>query len=286
MADGFDCFRVSSASRLREYLTAADEVESGKPGAQAELTALVRKYLDDGGGVLILTGLPADRARGERAVLRATRLIGEPVPQNREGTVVREVRDRGMDISQRGRTRYSDSRSGGDLHTDGAEASLPAPDVFILFCVRQSAQGGSLQCLHFRDVAPALGPQVVSTLRLPFHFDRRGDQQPGEPPTTAKPVLFTQRDRQAITYLRSYIEHGHDHPDVPPLTVGQRDALDTLDSVIATSAATVTGKLREGELALFDNLSLLHGRTEFRDDPDHPRLLLRTWVRRGTNEAS
>jgi len=35
-----------------------------------------------------------------------------------------------------------------------------------------------------------------------------------------------------------------------------------------------------GELALFDNLSLLHGRTEFHDEPDRGRLLLRTWVRR------
>jgi hypothetical protein len=286
LADGFDCFRVSMAGRLGEYLTAAEDVESDSRGAQEELAALVRRFLDDGRGVLVLTGLPADRKTGERAVLRASRLIGEPAPQNREGTLVREVRDRGMTISQRGRTRYSDSRFGGDLHTDGAEAALPAPDVFILFCVRQSARGGALRCLHLRDIAPALGPDTVSTLRLPFHFDRRGDQQAGEPPTTAKPVLFTQRDRQAITYLRSYIEHGHDHAQVPPLTAGQRAALAALDSVIATSTAILTGKLREGDLALFDNLSLLHGRTEFRDDPDHTRLLLRTWVRRGMTRAS
>jgi len=286
LADGFDCFRVLTAGSLREYLTAADDAESHQDGARAELTALVRQYLDDGGGVLILTGLPVDRVRSERAVLRATRLLGQPVPQNREGSLVREVRDRGMSISQRGRTRYSDSRFGGDLHTDGAEAPLPAPDVFILFCVRQTAQGGALRCLHIRDIEPALGPEIVSTLRLPFHFDRRGDQEAGELPTTAKPVLFTQRERPAISYLRSYIEHGHDCPDVPPLTAGQRAALDALDSVIATSAATLTGKLHEGELALFDNLSLLHGRTEFRDDPDHTRLLLRTWVRRGMTGQS
>ena len=286
MADGFDCFRVPVTGGLWEYLTAARGAESGKHAARAELTVLVSQYLDDGGGVLILAGLPADRASGERAILRVTRLLGEPVPQNREGTVVREVRDRGMSISQRGRARYSDSRFGGDLHTDGAEASLPVPDVFVLFCVRQSAQGGAMQCLHLRDIEPVLGPRAVSTLRSPFHFDRRGDQRAGEPPTTAKPVLFTQRERPAITYLRSYIEHGHSHPDVPPLTVDQRAALDALDTVVATSAASMTGKLCEGDLALFDNLSLLHGRTEFSDDPQRPRLLLRTWVRRGVTEAS
>ncbi|MFI0774116.1 TauD/TfdA family dioxygenase [Streptomyces sp. NPDC021212] len=280
--DGFDGVRVEAAGPLRDYLTSADEGAADREAARADLAPLVREHLDDGAGVLVLTGLPADRERAERAVLRATRLIGEPLPQNREGTLVREVRDRGMSISQRGRTRYSDSRFGGDLHTDGAEAPLPAPDVFTLFCVRQSLRGGALQCLHVRDVVRALEPEVLDTLRAPFRFDRRGDQQPGEDPTTAKPVLFTQRDRPAITYLRSYIEHGHDHPHVPALTGAQRTALDALDALIASSTTLLTGKLREGELALFDNLSLLHGRTEFTDEPDHTRLLLRTWIRRTT----
>jgi hypothetical protein len=285
LTDGFDQVRVAVAGHLRDYLTAADESTADADAARAELTALVGEYLDDGIGVLVLMGLPSDQDSGERAVLRATRLIGEPLPQNREGTLVREVRDRGMSISQRGRTRYSDSRFGGDLHTDGAEAPLPAPDVFTLFCVRQSARGGALQCLHVREVERALAPDVLATLRTPFRFDRRGDQEPGQDSTTAKPVLFRQRGRSAITYLRSYIEHGHEHPGVPPLTPDQRAALDTLDALIASGPAIVTGKLREGELALFDNLSLLHGRTEFEDEPDHTRLLLRTWVRRADEQS-
>lgn len=285
LTDGFDRVRVAVAGPLREYLTTPDERNASADAARAELAALVGVYLDDGAGVLVLTGLPADRDGGERAVLRATRLLGEPLPQNREGTLIREVRDRGMSIGQRGRTRYSDSRFGGDLHTDGAEAPLPAPDVFTLFCVRQSVRGGALQCLHVREVERALDPDVLATLRAPFRFDRRGDQKPGQDPTTAKPVLFSQRGRPAITYLRSYIDHGHDHPGVPPLTTTQRAALDALDALISSSPAVMTGKLRQGELALFDNLSLLHGRTEFQDEPDHTRLLLRTWVRRAAEPS-
>lgn len=285
-ADGFDRFRVPATGYLKSHLAAVDDTAVTRDRAQAELAALMRTYLDAGGGVLVLTGLPTARAAGEQAVLRATRLMGEPLPQNREGTLVREVRDRGLTISQQGRTRYSDSRFGGDLHTDGAEAPLPAPDAFTLFCVRQATHGGALQCLHVRDIEPALGPAAARMLRRPFHFDRRGDQEAGEPPTVAKPVLFTQRGRPAITYLRSYIEHGHDHPGTPPLTADHRSALDALDTVIATSTAVLTGKLREGELAVFDNLSLLHGRTEFHDDPDHTRLLLRTWVRRSRSGPS
>ncbi|MER5969549.1 TauD/TfdA family dioxygenase [Streptomyces sp. NPDC002055] len=279
-ADGFDEVRVAVTGSLRSCLTETDPSTADTEAAAAELAKLVGIHLDDGAGVLVLTGLPTDPEGAERAVLRATGLLGEPLPQNREGTLVREVRDRGMSISQRGRTRYSDSRFGGDLHTDGAEAPLPAPDVFTLFCVRQSVRGGALQCLHVREVERSLDAETLATLRAPFRFDRRGDQTAGGDPTTAKPVLFTQRGRPAISYLRSYIDQGHDHPGVPGLTGAQRAALDALDALIAAGPALLTGKLREGELALFDNLSLLHGRTEFQDEPDRTRLLLRTWVRR------
>ncbi|MFB7178763.1 TauD/TfdA family dioxygenase [Streptomyces sp. NPDC056257] len=274
--------RVAVTGRLKEFLTAPDESTADADAARAQLEELVLGYLDGAAGVLVLTDLPADQEHGERAVLRATRLLGTPLPQNREGTLIREVRDRGASISQRGRVRYSDTRFGGDLHTDGAEAALPAPDIFTLFCVRQSAVGGALSCLHIRDLEKDLAPDVLRTLREPFHFDRRGDQQEGGARTVTKPVLFTQRNRPAVTYLRSYIDQGHDHPEVPALTEAQRASLDALDSAIGASRAVVTGKLNEGELALFDNLSLLHGRTEFQDDSDHTRLLLRTWVRRDT----
>ncbi|MFG2985031.1 TauD/TfdA family dioxygenase [Streptomyces sp. NPDC048258] len=266
---------------LQEYLTAEDVAEADADSARARLRELTREHLYAGTGVLVLTGFAPGREAGERAVLRTTRLLGEPLPQNREGTLIREVRDRGASISQRGRIRYSDTRFGGDLHTDGAEAPLPAPDVFTLFCVRQSADGGALRCVHVSELEGLLSPEVRTVLREPFHFDRRGDQADGGSPTTVKPVLFTQHGRTAITYLRSYIEQGHDHPGVPPLTGAQRAALDALDEAVERSTRAVVGKLREGELALFDNLSVLHGRTEFQDSAHHTRLLLRTWVRRG-----
>jgi hypothetical protein len=41
-----------------------------------------------------------------------------------------------------------------------------------------------------------------------------------------KPVLFTQNGQQAITYLRVYIEQGHQHPGIRALSAEQRTALD------------------------------------------------------------
>ncbi|MFI6172682.1 TauD/TfdA family dioxygenase [Nocardia sp. NPDC051052] len=281
-SDGFDECRVPISGALRTLLLSAEELDPEQRSAtRLELLELLRRYVDDGPGLLVLTGIPVEIDVARAALLRLTSLLGAPLPQNREGLLVKDVRDRGTAIGEGERARYSDSRFGGNLHTDGVEAPLPAPEVFTLLCVRQSERGGALQVVHVRDLVRALSewPEVLETLREPFHFDRRGDQERGEPPTVRKPVLFEQRERQAIAYLRSYIELGHEHSSSTPLTDRQRRALDTLDRIIGTLALTRVGKLREGELAIFDNLSLLHGRTEFEDDFAHTRLLLRTWIR-------
>lgn len=280
--DGFDVARVAVPSEVLDYAVTVDQDDRAAESASAGLAALMRAYVDAGPGVLVLTGLPVESAVAERVVVRVSRLLGTVLPQNREGTLVREVRDRGMALGEGERGRYSDSRFGGSLHTDGAEAPLPAPELFTLLCVRQSRIGGALQFVHVRDLLAALADrqEVLAVLRAPFHVDRRGDQEPGEPPTTTKPILFHQGGRPAITYLRGYVERGHEHPGVPPLTESQLTALDTLDALVGSGEHARTGKLREGELAIFDNLSLLHGRTEFQDDPARTRLLLRTWIRR------
>jgi alpha-ketoglutarate-dependent taurine dioxygenase len=282
--DAFDESRVVLSGNLQEFLDASETSPDVSQAARRELDAMVRHHVDAGSGVLVLTGVPSDVDAGRRMLVKFSKLLGETLPQDGEGTVLREVRDRGTAIGEGARARYSDSRFGGNLHTDGAERPLPAPELFTLLCVRQSEIGGALQFVHIRDLVRALSdrPDVISALRAPFQFDRRGDQPPGDPPTTEKPVLFQQRGRDAITYLRSYIDRGHEHPFTPPLSQVQLNALDALDSVVNSAEYTKVGNLRAGELALFDNLSLLHGRTEFQDRPDHTRLLLRTWVRRGT----
>ncbi|PPK67171.1 TauD/TfdA family dioxygenase [Actinokineospora auranticolor] len=280
--DGFDVCRVEVPDVVGAALTDDREPDQGLAEAAREsLSRLVREHVDDGTGLLVLTGLPAEPEPAERALNRLSALLGESLPQNLEGLIVKHVRDRGTAIGEGARARYSDSRFGGNLHTDGVERPLPAPELFTLYCVRQSVRGGALQLVHVREIVRELSarPDVLRVLREPFHFDRRGDQQPGEPPTVAKPILFEQRGRQGIAYLRSYIELGHAHSGSPALSAEQAAALDALDEVVGGLASSMVGKLREGELAIFDNLSLLHGRTEFQDDPTRARLLLRTWIR-------
>lgn len=280
--DGFDAVRVGVDGALADVLLHGADDETTVTAARTALAALAAEHVDRGPGVLVLTGLPDDEAAGSVTISRVSSMLGDLLPQDRHGTLVREVRDRGGAVTEPGTGRYSDFRFGGDLHTDAALDPLPAPDLFLLLCIRQSVEGGALELVHLRDIYRALAsrPDVIETLKAPFHFDRRGQQQPDEAPTTEKPILFEQNGRQGITYLRSYVDHGHDHDGVPPLSDRQREALEALDGVLTSGSDMLTGRLRDGELAIFDNLAVLHGRTTFADTAERKRLLLRTWVQR------
>jgi alpha-ketoglutarate-dependent taurine dioxygenase len=269
--------RFPLPATLRTGLRAGD-----LDGTRDWLRERAAETLVDGPGALVVSGLGTDAEELRRLCPVLSGLVGTLLPQDRAGTTVREVADRGTKIGEGVSARYADSRHGGSLHTDGAESPLPVPDYFALLCVRQAPDGGALRLVHVGEVVRALEPDVVAQLRRPFHFDRRGDQADGEPPTTEKPVLFDDGAETGVTYLREYIEVGHRHPGVPALTEAQRSALDRLDAVLEDPAVGSEDKMAAGEFALFANTRLLHGRTTFTDDsdPSQHRLLFRTWIQR------
>lgn len=284
-------FQPQRRSWSEEFLTAVRNGDFAGEAVREEerrLRALVREHVDTGAGFLIMAGLEAAGSDSyEKTLLWASGVLGTVMVQDKDGTRVRQVRNRGTAIGEGESARYADSRDGGHLHTDGAERPFPLPDYFTLLCVRAAKFGGSLRLVPVERLWARLEakPDVLALLQQDFHFDRRGDQLPGEPATTRKPVLFTTENGQrAVTYLRQYIEVGHNRPGVAALTPRQRDALDAFDSALDDPELAIEGRMAEGELAVFNNLRMLHGRTAFDDYPDagRTRLLYRTWVRAET----
>ncbi|QUQ65409.1 Taurine catabolism dioxygenase TauD, TfdA family [Kutzneria sp. CA-103260] len=250
------------------------------------MRTLVRDHVEAGAGFLIMTGLDAaEQDTYEQVLLWVSDALGTVMAQDKAGTRVRAVRNRGTTIGQGKSARYADSRHGGHLHTDGAERPFPLPDYFTLLCVRPAKTGGALRLVPVERIRARLAdrPDVLAVLEQDFHFDRRGDQAPGEQATVRKPVLFTtDNDKHAVTYLRQYIEIGHSQPGAETLTPAQRRALDAFDSVLEDPASAIEGRMAAGELAVFNNLRILHGRTKFDDHADaaRARLLYRTWIQR------
>ncbi|WP_329560605.1 TauD/TfdA family dioxygenase [Kitasatospora sp. NBC_01266] len=262
-----DTVRALAAKGERQISEAADLCRT----AEAALESFPGYVRVRGLGIL-----PPDQLGDALTALSA--LFGRLIEQDREGTVVRRVEDRGTKIGEGTRARYADSRFGGSLHTDGAELPQPVPGRFALLCVRQAPVGGELNLVHLAQLEPRLTAAERARLRRPFHFDRRGDQDPTEAPTTEKAILFDAGGTTGVTYLREYVELGHEHQHAPPLASADRAALDALDAALGADDLRLTIRLEAGEAAIFDNLRLLHGRTTFEDDQHRRRLLLRTWI--------
>ncbi|MFI6002343.1 TauD/TfdA family dioxygenase [Streptomyces sp. NPDC051366] len=242
----------------------------------------VRRHLDARPGYFVLGGLDhLTEEQARRFTVAVSRLAGDLLPQDGAGALLRDVRDRGVRLGEGATGRYSDSRQGGSLHTDAAHRPGRLPDIFTLFCFRQASSGGALVTVHVSDLLEILRahPEELAALRLPVHFDTR-DDTPGVPLTTERPVLEFRGGRERMYYLRDYIEIGHRHPHVPPLTPEQVKALDLLDSLLDRRDLQTHGRLAPGEMIFIDNRSIVHGRTAFDDEQpvDGGRLMLRTWI--------
>lgn len=270
--------------------SAFEAVAAGKLD-DASVLSFRRGILTDPGwvahGLVVLGGIPVgEPAVAARYLKAVSSCLGRLLPQDGTGQVVREVKYRGVKLGEGATGRYSDSREGGQFHTDGPHRPDSAPDLFALLCIRQAKVGGWLVLIPTDEIIRELEPATVDVLRESFLFDQREDNVPPIP----RPILVHQPSGHwQVNYLREYIELGHRHPLGRPLTDRQAAALDRFDARVAGLAAQpdrLEVKLAPGELAVIDNRRLLHGRTTFGDDPrDRDRLMLRTWIRSATEAA-
>ncbi|HET9140038.1 TauD/TfdA family dioxygenase [Actinophytocola sp.] len=259
---------------------------AGGTAPDARFVAMLRDYerrhLRNRPGYFILSGLgQLDEANARRFILAVSDALGGVVPQGFDGELIRAVRYRGVTLEGTATARYSDTRQGGNPHTDGMHRPGPIPAYFALHCVRQAAVGGALFLLHIDDLVRELRdrPEVLAALTETVHFDTR-DRDPARPATVPRPILELDGDTARITYIREYIETGHLRPGVPPLRPAQRSAMDALDELLARPDLQTHLRLEPGQLIVINNRTLVHGRTPFEVSPGDgmDRLLLRTWI--------
>jgi alpha-ketoglutarate-dependent taurine dioxygenase len=249
---------------------------------RAGIRALVAGELTTGRGFVVIR-CPEDLtlADAKKLLLTLSGVLGAVMPQDYQGEQVREVRDRGSDITTSRSARYSDTRFGGHLHTDGMHRPGHIPDFFTLFCHRAAVRGGDSVFVHIDDVVERLSAHagVIDVLTQDFFFDSRDTSGIG-PRTVRRPVLERGEKSMRINYIRQYIDSGHAEPGIPPLTEEQVRALDTVDAVLADTTLHRHARLYQGDLMVIDNRRMVHGRTDFVDssDLDKRRLLLRTWI--------
>ncbi len=190
-------------------------------------------------------------------------LFGEVTEFAGHGAPVAEITDRGRMV---GRRPSSDNALEFQLHTD--LSFHPAPPGFIAFLMLAPGTGGESVFCDPQPVLQSLPEAAIAALQTPFRF----------PPSLHRPDMGPQyfpilrRDpgrRFDIRFRRDGLE---------PQNKAQEHALLLLERGIDTAAIEVA--LGPGELTLFSNRFLLHGRRGFRSQVEQGprRSALRAYV--------
>lgn len=248
---------------------------TGLVGAEVFAAQLHARLTDDL-SFAVVTGFPVDGSNPretEMAYWLLGLLLGRPVSQSRKGDLLGRVEDRGADVSSPVQRGYESSAEL-PFHVDRT-------DVIGLLCFRPAKSGGlsklaSSKVIH--DLLLEEHPELLAELYQPFPNDRRGEEQPGEPPWSGIPVFSRTGGHFAARYVRRFITGSQRHETPPRLTVRQLAAMDALDDILNRPGVALDMELRTGDIQLINNFHILHARTAFTDSVGKGRLLLRLWL--------
>src|SRR5260370_29698001 len=142
--------------------------------------------LESGRGFIILDGLPRERYSSQemQAIYWLVgQLLGRPMAQNVEGTLLYDVRDTGQELAQG--ARFSVTSYESSFHTDNSFGETVLDTVGLL-CLSSARSGGLSQlvsgyAVHNRLLADHRDD--LPALYRPFTTDRRGGPRAGAAPT-------------------------------------------------------------------------------------------------------
>jgi len=248
------------------------------------------RELEDGSGMMKLTGLPVARYSSDdlkRIWFGLGCHLGRPVYQNRRGELMREIRDEGTGIGARyGEVKdgagaaflssYARTLSNGALryHTDRT-------DVVGLLCVGQAASGGLSKLCSSAAVHNEMlrrRPDLLQLLYQPIIRSRFGEEASAPDVTYPLPVFGIRNGKSTSHYSLTYIEAAQMVPGVPPLSAAQREAIEMLMALAEELSFEM--RLEPGDMQFLNNHVIYHGRTPFLDVPEKraTRLLYRLWL--------
>ncbi len=247
-----------------------------------ELLGDLEQELEAGCGFVLLDRLPLDRFTSEEATLAywlIGQMIGRPMVQNVKGTLLYV----GADYTKGARFSVTNART--SFHTDGAFQPQMA-DYIALLCLRTARSGGENQVISAYSLHKVLVErhrELMATMYGPFNFDRRGEIQQDELPTSPQSIFRWDHVRKELTmrYLHYYILEGHRKAGVA-LTILQQEAIAAVEQELNDPCLAVEFSIEPGQMLFSNNHWTLHNRNAFEDhqDPRRRRHYVRLWMRR------
>ena len=244
-----------------------------------KLVPEVRERLENGRGLVVLRGLPAQKYSRDELRLMYWGMglyLGTAVSQSSKGDLLGDVRNFGQDVnSATGRGYMSRQKLG--FHTDTA-------DVVALIVMRTAKSGGrSMICssVAIRNEIAATRPDLLAELYKPFYWSWKGQEAPGESPYYQQPIYTEHDGKFSCRHIWTHVLAAHENfPELPPLTDRQLEAVALVNDLANDPRFHFSMMFEPGDIQLLNNHVTYHARTEFEDfeEEDRKRHLLRMWL--------
>jgi len=267
----------AAAKALQGNETAPDQID-GRDFSLLKTDVLLRDTYNDlesGPGFAMLAGLPV--ADWEPALSKAALCIigtrfGRINVQNRERDYLLDVVNKSVTVSKTFRGYHGNDHL--DFHNDGANTAA-------LLCLETAAEGGESLMVSAGTIYNEVlrtRPDLLKPLLKGFQHHRRNQREPNDPVVTPyrAPVFSFINDVFHSCYSRISIESTREENIA--FTALETEALDYLDAQMMRPELQAKTRLREGDIQLMNNFTILHSRTAFVDKPGNPRHLLRLWL--------
>ncbi|MDB5375321.1 MAG: hypothetical protein JWP04_3963 [Belnapia sp.] len=253
--------------------------------ACAALMREAGRMLAEGPGFVILDRLPVARLGKDATTALGwllCRLLGRPVAQKWDGTMVYGVRDQGQPPGNGVRPDITNAEQ--NFHVDNSYNIRP-PDHVALICLQTAQSGGVSGLVSFRAAHNAMRrrhPALLPRLYRPYVFDRQREHAPGDAMTHRAPLLEWRDGRLLGRISRFQIVNGQALAGEALDAEGQ-DALDAFNAILEDAALRFDFHFQPGQMQIVANRALGHKRTGFVDwpEPERKRHLVRLWLRDG-----
>ena len=246
--------------------------------------ARVREQIEDGVGFAIVDRLPMDGMESGVATKLywlLMSMIGRPVAQSWDGSMVYDVIDTGQKSLAGNGVRGSKTNNHQPYHNDNA---FNRPPEFVgLLCLQTAQDGGvsgliSLETVY--NILLADYPDALARLYEPFYFDRQMEHSPDDQRWSFKPVFEPDGDGVIANFSPNRNKHGYEMNNAP-MDDATRAAIDAMVEVCEQPGLGKSFTFQPGQFQIVNNRKIAHRRTGFRDwpEPERRRHLVRMWLR-------
>jgi len=243
----------------------------------------IKSRLTYGIGVAIIDALPMgdlDETQATTVFWILGQLVGHPVAQKWDGTMLYQVKDTGMPFGYGVRGSYTNIEL--TFHTDNAFAISP-PEAVGLLCLRPALSGGvsrfcSLYAVHNELLQK--NPKALNRLYQPVLWDRQAEHAPDKPKFSFAPMFRFDGKKLLARANTGLVRKSYERAEFE-MDLELNAALDCVDEMTNRPGFHFELPLERGQMQYLNNRDVAHYRSEFQDHPEpaQQRHLVRTWHR-------